>query len=122
MGWLLEKRISWQERTLAAMQWAARCCGGSVQGPAHLATGIEGEDAAFFYLRRKGYVVVARRWSSGLQRGDLDLIAWQRGLLCFIEVKSRTAHDMAAAEAAVDTNKRMTLRKLARHYVRQLPM
>ena len=29
---------------------------------------------------------------------------------------------MAAAEAAVDTNKRITLRKLARHYVRQLPM
>ena len=122
MGWLLEKRITLEERTLAAMKWTAHRCGSSAQGPAHLATGIEGEDAAFFYLRRKGYIVVARRWSSGLQRGDLDLIAWRGELLCFIEVKSRTAHDMAAAEAAVDTNKRMTLRKLARHYVRQLPM
>src|SRR5271165_5417139 len=98
MGWLLEKRIACEERALAAMQWAARRCGSSAQGPAHLATGIEGEDAAFFYLRRKGYIVVARRWSSGLQRGDLDLIAWQGEMLCFIEVKSHTAHDMAAAE------------------------
>ena len=121
MGWLERKRITWQQRALGAMKCAAERSGRSVRGPAHLATGIDGEDAAFFYLRRKGYVVVARRWSSGLQRGDLDLIAWQGELLCFIEVKTRTAHDMAAAEAAVDTNKRMTLRKLARHYVRQLP-
>jgi putative endonuclease len=122
MGWLLEARINGLERSLEAMKWAARRCGGLERGPAHLATGIEGEDAAFFYLRRKGYIVAARRWSSGLQRGDLDLIAWQGELLCFVEVKTRTAHDMAAAEAAVDTNKRITLRKLARAYVRQLPM
>jgi putative endonuclease len=122
MGWLEQKRITWLERTLAAMKWAAHRSGGIVQGPAHLATGIDGEDAAFFYLRRKGYIVVARRWSSAFQRGDLDLIAWRGELLCFIEVKTRTAHDMAAAEAAFDTNKRITLRKLARHYVRQLPM
>jgi putative endonuclease len=122
MGWLFETRINGQERMLAAMSWAAHRLGGSARGPVHLATGIQGEDAAYFYLRRKGYIVVARRWSSGLQRGDLDLIAWQGELLCFIEVKTRTAHDMAAAEAAVDRNKRITLRKLARHYVRQLPM
>ena len=44
--------------------------------PAHLAVGIEGEDAALFYLRRKGYTIVARRWSSGDVPGDVDLIAW----------------------------------------------
>ena len=56
-------------------------------GAAHLTTGIEGEDAAFFYLRRKGRIVVARRRSSGNQRGDLDLIAWQGPLLRFNEGK-----------------------------------
>jgi putative endonuclease len=122
MGWLEQKRIDVLERALGAVKWAARRGGGSVRRPAHLTTGIDGEDAAFFYLGRKGYVVVARRWSSGYQRGDLDLIAWQGPLLCFIEVKTRTAHDMAAAEASVDTQKRNVLRKLARHYVRQLPM
>ena len=89
--------------------------------PAHLVTGIDGENAAFFYLRRKGYTVVARRWSSGKLPGDLDLIAWQGPMLCFIEVKTRTAHDIAPAESSVDSHKRNTLRRLARQYVRQLP-
>jgi putative endonuclease len=121
MGWLQQKRINLLERSLAVMKSAVRRSSHSASQPAHLATGIDGEDAAFFYLSRKGYAVVARRWSSGYQRGDLDLIAWQGPLLCFIEVKTRTAHDIAAAEAAVDTHKRNVLRKLARQYVRQLP-
>jgi putative endonuclease len=122
MGWLAQKRIDWLEHALSRLKWAARRNGGSANRAAHLTTGIDGEDAAFFYLGRKGYTVVARRWSSGYQRGDLDLIAWQGPMLCFIEVKTRTAHDMAAAEVTVDLSKRNTLRKLARHYVRQLPM
>ena len=69
-------RIGCAERTLAGLQWIARRRGGASALPAHLETGIEGEDAAFFYLRRKGYIVVARRWSSGSVPGDLDLIAW----------------------------------------------
>ena len=89
--------------------------------PDHLVTGMEGEEAAYTYLLRKGYVVVARRWTAENARGDLDLVAWQGPLLCFIEVKTRTAHDMAPAEAAVDSDKRHTLRRLARQYLRQLP-
>jgi putative endonuclease len=122
MGWLHQKRINLLEQTLAGMSWAAHRWGDPSARPAHLTIGIEGEDAAFFHLRRKGYTVVARRWSSGYQRGDLDLIAWQGPLLCFIEVKTRTAHDLAAAEVTVDSNKRITLRKLARAYIRQLPI
>jgi putative endonuclease len=108
------------ERTLAGLNWMAQKRGSSTL-PAHLVTGIEGEDAAFFYLRRKGYTVVARRCSAGNLPGDLDLIAWLGPLLCFVEVKTRTAHDLAAAEVAVDSHKRSTLRRLARQYVRQLP-
>ena len=50
--------------------------------------------------------MVARRWSSGDVPGDVDLIAWQGPMLCFIEVKTRTAHDMTPAETAVDAHKR----------------
>jgi putative endonuclease len=121
MAWFAQRRIDWLEWSAAALRRAAQLYGGAANGPAHLATGLEGETAGFFYLRRKGYTVVARRWSSGLQRGDVDLIAWQNELLCFIEVKTRTAHDLVAAEVAVDSNKRNTLRKLARAYMRQLP-
>jgi putative endonuclease len=122
MSWLEQRRIDCLERSIAGVARAAGRRAGSARTPAHLTTGIEGETAAFFHLRRKGYVVVAQRWSSGFQRGDLDLIAWQGELLCFIEVKTRTAHDIAAAEVTVDSHKRTVLRKLARHYVRQLPM
>jgi len=87
----------------------------------HLVTGRRGERAAFFYLRRKGFVVVARGWRSGIVRGDLDLIVWEGDTLCFIEVKTRTTRAVATAEASVDEDKRRALRRLARHYLRQLP-
>jgi putative endonuclease len=90
--------------------------------PEHLLTGHAGEDAAFFYLRRLGYTVVARRWSSGDVPGDIDLIAWHGSLLCFIEVKARTARDSTPAHSAVDEAKRRTLRRLARRYLSQLAM
>ncbi len=99
----------------------ARRRGGSQAPAPHLATGIEGENAALFHLRRKSYTVVARRWSPGDLAGDVDLIAWQGTTLCFIEVKTRTARDAAPAEIAVDAEKRGLLRRLARAYVAQLP-
>jgi putative endonuclease len=89
--------------------------------PAHLATGRRGELVAFFHLRRHGYIVTARGWRSARMRGDLDLIAWEGDTLCFIEVKTRTTREVATAEAAVDEDKRRTLRRLARAYMRQLP-
>jgi putative endonuclease len=89
--------------------------------PAHLTVGIDGEDAALFHLQRKGYTIVARRWSSGETPGDVDLIAWHGPMLCFIEVKTRTARDLTPAETAVDEHKRRILRRLARRYIRALP-
>ncbi|HZB88078.1 MAG TPA: YraN family protein [Terracidiphilus sp.] len=109
------------ERTIAGLDGLARARGRAAELPAHLTTGLAGEDAAFFELRRKGYRVVARRWAAGDAPGDVDLIAWQGGVLCFIEVKTRTALDLTPAEAAVDEHKRATLRRLARRYLRQLP-
>jgi putative endonuclease len=122
MGWFEQMRIGCEERALAGLEWVARRRGGSEgQLTPHLATGIEGETAAFFHLRRKGYTVVARRWSSGDLPGDVDLIAWQGPMLCFVEVKTRTARDTNPAEITIDSHKRNTLRRLARQYVRQLP-
>lgn len=112
--------VGWLERTLAGLDGIARWRGRSTV-PGHLATGIQGEDAALFYLRRKKYIVVARRWTSGDRPGDIDLIAWNGPILCFVEVKTRTAQDMTPAEAAVDRHKRHTLRRLATQYIRQLP-
>jgi len=114
-------RTALLERSLHALDQLAQRRGRSASLPEHLATGLAGEDAAFFYLRRKGFTVVARRWSSGDVPGDIDLIAWDGPMLCFIEVKTRTARDATPAESAVDSNKKRILRRLARRYVRQLP-
>jgi len=121
MQWASEMRAEWLERTLAGLDSLAARRGRAACLPAHLLTGIQGEEAACFHLLRKGYTVVARRWSAGNQPGDLDLIAWQGPLLCFFEVKTRTARDLTPAETAVDLHKRNVLRRLARQYVRQLP-
>jgi putative endonuclease len=121
MGWLTQMRISLLEHSLAGLEWVARRRGRGETLPAHLATGIDGETKALFHLRRKGYTVVARRWSSGNLPGDIDLIAWQGPVLCFVEVKTRTARDNAPAEISVDSHKRRILRRLARQYVHQLP-
>jgi putative endonuclease len=121
VGWVAQIRNGLLERTIAGLDRAVARGGGASDQADHLTTGIEGENAARRYLQRKEYIVVAKRWSSGNLPGDLDLIAWQGPLLCFVEVKTRTAHDMTPAEAAIDTHKRNVLRRLARQYVRQLP-
>lgn len=121
MGRLTQTRIDLLEHALDGLTGVAKRRGGLRGQPEHLVTGIDGERAAFFHLQRNGYIVVARRWSAGNQPGDIDLIAWRGPMLCFIEVKTRTAHDITPAEVAVDMHKRNILRRLARVYVRQLP-
>jgi putative endonuclease len=90
--------------------------------PAHLELGRRGEEAAYFYLRRRGYTIVARGWRSAKLRGDLDLVAWEDDTLCFIEVKTRTSRNVATAESAVDDDKTRMLRRMARQYLHALPV
>jgi putative endonuclease len=90
-------------------------------GPAHLATGERGEREALFYLRKMGYTVVARRWTSAKLRGDVDLIGWDGERLCFIEVKTRSGRGAVAAEVAVDREKQEMLRRMAGAYLRGFP-
>ena len=111
----------WFEHGLRGLDWVAGERGRADGMPAHLRTGLDGEEAACLYLLRKEYTVVARRWTAGNAPGDLDLIAWRGPLLCFFEVKTRTVRDMTPAETAVDGHKRGVLRRLARQYIRQLP-
>ena len=116
-------------RKLRAGAWQAGCalldhCSGAAHrrgGPRHLETGRIGEEAAFFHLRAIGFIVIAKGWTSGKAPGDLDLVAWEGDTLCFVEVKTRTGRDFATAESAVDRGKRRSLRRLAGHYLRQLP-
>ena len=115
----LRTRVNLMESAVNAIERAA--ARRQPERAEHLRTGLEGERAAFFWLMRRGYVVVARAWHSSRAPGDLDLVAWKGNTLCFIEVKTRTTRDVAPAHLAVDSHKRRVLRRLARHYMRQLP-
>ncbi len=90
-------------------------------GPSHLRTGRRGEEDTYFFLRRMGYVMVARNFRSPRRRGEIDLIGWDKNVLCFIEVKTRTSHAVKPAEAAVDLHKKKELSAVAREYLRHLP-
>jgi putative endonuclease len=117
-----ERRATTSLRALADHREARRAIGaGKNPKPAHLLTGERGEDAAFFHLRALGYTIVARRWRAERLRGDLDLVAWDGDTLVVFEVKTRTARDLAPAEAEVDQYKQQVLRRMATAYLRQLP-
>jgi putative endonuclease len=89
--------------------------------PEHLTIGRFGEEEAYFYLRRSGYVIVARNFRSPRRRGEIDLIGWDGEILCFIEVKTRTTREVMPAEAAVDMPKQQEVAAVAREYLRRMP-
>ena len=87
----------------------------------HLTTGVRGEEEAYFYLRRHGYVIIARNYRTPRVRSELDLVGWDGETLCFIEVKTRTSRKFLPAEAAVDYDKRHDLSRVAREFLRKIP-
>jgi putative endonuclease len=88
--------------------------------PAHLRTGRSGEEEAYFYLRARGYVIIARNYRSPRSRSELDLVGWDGEVLCFIEVKTRTARDIQPAEVAVDKEKQRDVSRVAREFLQKL--
>ena len=88
---------------------------------AHLETGSQGETEAYLFLRGSGYRIVATNFRAPQNRGEIDLIAWDGEVLCFIEVKTRAGEGMLPPEAAVDAAKRSHIRSVARAYLRRLP-
>src|ERR1700686_1281590 len=109
------------QATLRALDWLAARTLSPEDMPAHQRTGRRGEGDADFFLRRRGYTIIARNYRSPNHRGELDLVGWERDVLCFVEVKTRTARDMKPAEAAVDRDKQRDLSLVARDFLRQMP-
>jgi len=79
--------------------------------------GRRGEDAAARYLRKLGYVIVARGHRDNI--GELDLIAVDGRTVVFIEVKTRTTHDAGHPADAVDEAKQRRLTRLALSYMKR---
>ncbi|HZU29991.1 MAG TPA: YraN family protein [Candidatus Angelobacter sp.] len=106
--------------TLHALDSLAKLLPRKDSRPQHLLTGMSGEEAAYFYLREKGYVIIARNYRSPRSRSELDLVGWDGGTLCFIEVKTRSQRGIIPAEFAVDAEKQRDLSHVAREFLRKI--
>jgi putative endonuclease len=106
--------------TITVLDWLAARILPKDKRPVRQQIGQRGEEDAYFHLRRSGYVMVARNYRCPHHHGEIDLIGWDKDVLCFIEVKTRTARDMKPAEAAVNREKQADLRPVARDYLRHI--
>jgi putative endonuclease len=103
------------------LDWLAARVLPADQRPRHQRTGARGEEDAYFHLRKLGYAIVARNYRTPRCRGEIDLIGWEKDILCFIEVKTRTSQDVKTPQAAVDRHKRREVAQVAREYLRRQP-
>ena len=81
------------------------------------AIGRSAETAATFYLRLKGYRILARRYR--VTGGEIDLIARKYDAIIFVEVKFRP--DLTAAMTAIDTKKCRRVSRAAAHWLAANP-
>lgn len=90
------------------------------------ALGDLGERIAAEHLVRSGYrlvlanftVPIGRNTNNAQVTGEVDLIAFEGEILCFIEVKTRTSAEFASPISAVDLRKQRQIIRAARVYRR----
>jgi putative endonuclease len=83
--------------------------------------GIRGETFAYWYLRRHGYVFVARNFVPRGAKGEIDLIGYDGATLVFVEVRTRTAREQrpALAELSVTPEKQHLVTRTAQRFLRE---
>lgn len=94
----------------------------------HIDLGQRGERAAADYLSALGFELVASNFKLGVGRNrrgavvqaEIDLVAYEGPLLCFVEVKTRRSDWFVAPEANVDLRKQRQVTRAARAYRRLL--
>jgi Holliday junction resolvase-like predicted endonuclease len=59
---------------------------------------VRGETYAYWYLRRNGYVFVAKNYTPRGLKGELDLVGYDSDALAFVEVRTRTVREDASAQ------------------------
>ncbi len=82
-------------------------------------TGIRGETYAYWYLRRNGYVFVARNYTPRGIKGEVDLVGYDGKTLAFVEVRTRTVREGAPAlpELSVTKEKQHVVVRTAQRFL-----
>jgi putative endonuclease len=102
----------------AAMDWLREVRRRRVLSP-DLAAGRRGEDLAHRYLRRHGYIIVARNYRLAAGDAEADLIARDGEAVAIVEVKTRGTAEHGPPERAMDAEKLRHLERVAREYARK---
>ncbi len=77
--------------------------------------GNAGEQIAVSYLKRKKYKILETNFTAG--KGEIDIIAFKKGVTVFVEVKTRGGTMYGAAAEAVTYKKRKKLIETATRYI-----
>lgn len=92
----------------------------SVTSPSHLRTGEWGESVATDHLKGKRFRIRGRRVRIG-RRDEIDIIAQcPKGVLVFVEVKTRADETFGRPISSVDRRKRRVLSRAAWRYLRRM--
>ena len=81
--------------------------------------GILAETLAALLYRLKGYRIVARNWRGG--GGEIDRIAWDGAVLCFVEVRARRVATFGTPADTVDGRKQRKIVRAAVAYMTRFP-
>jgi putative endonuclease len=85
----------------------------------HLALGRRGEDLAHRFLRKQGYVILARNYRLASGDAEADLIARDGDHLVVVEVKTRENEDFGPPDRAISPDKRRHLLRVAAAWARK---
>lgn len=78
-------------------------------------TGKKGEQIAAEYLKKSGYKIKDFNFRCPL--GELDIVASEKKVIVFVEVKTRYSHELGYPEEAVSVKKQKKLSQLALWYM-----
>ncbi|MDH5661630.1 MAG: YraN family protein [Elusimicrobiota bacterium] len=79
--------------------------------------GKKGEDISVKFLKKQGYQIIERNYRCSL--GEIDIIAKDKNILCFVEVKTRNTEEYGLPEEAIDGYKQKKLARAALTYLKQ---
>lgn len=77
--------------------------------------GRRAEDLAAVYLRERGYRILELNYR--IRQGEIDIVALQGEILCFVEVRSRRTARHGHPLETVDPRKQRRLIRAAQHYL-----
>ncbi|MCM1023792.1 MAG: YraN family protein [Prevotella sp.] len=78
-----------------------------------------GENAAAYYLEKKGYRILGRNYR--IKGGEIDIIAEKDGVIAFVEVKTRAPEPLVNGLEAVTAAKKKMMIRTSEAYMYRFP-